>query len=241
MPLTGYDETLIRFQLEKLKYKTDLQVTNSGDIAVTREGDLQFGDFQTNALFRLVERWRQSESTINHLFEVMFQSIQTFEKLTKSRQLGEGSSLSNNPIAFHEVTDTIIEHQLIASTLAGSIFVVLNNLLQRFKKDLNASLDQWQSATPKIETFSIGEIYQAAAANFRHYDEWAATKSPTKQQLESMSVLCGLLGCPVFSEKGYPSIQTNICEQVLLKVSKESVDYLHEITFEYAKKLAKYS
>ena len=88
---------------------------------------------------------------------------------------------------------------------------------------------------------SIGEIYQAAAANFRHYDEWASTKNLTKQQLESMSVLCGLLGCPVSSAKGYRSIRTNVCDQVLLKVSKESVDNLHEITFDYAKKLANYS
>ncbi|MBK7301100.1 MAG: hypothetical protein IPI79_12675 [Moraxellaceae bacterium] len=67
MPLEGYNETLARFQLEKLKVCADLHVDKSGNIAITRDGDLQMGNTQVNAMFRLVERWRHSESTINEL------------------------------------------------------------------------------------------------------------------------------------------------------------------------------
>ena len=126
--------------------------------------------------------------------------------------------------------------------LAGSIFVVLNNLLQRFKQDLNVSDNEWKSASPTIKGFSIGEIFAAAAANFRHYDEWARVKikSPSEQQMSSMKVLCGLLDCSVLTDRGFPTIRTNECGSILMMVSNGSVDYLHQITFDYAKALSKY-
>jgi hypothetical protein len=43
MALIGYDETLIRFGLESLKSCVDVQPSKRGDIAETRDGDLQMG------------------------------------------------------------------------------------------------------------------------------------------------------------------------------------------------------
>ena len=240
MPLKGYDETLARFQLEKLKSRIDLQLTKSGDIAITRDGDLQMGNTQSNAMFRLVERWRQSESTINELFSPMLRTSRQLEELSKARELGGGPSLGQDPEAYHEVTNTILECQSVSSVLAGSIFVVLNNLLQRFKQDLNVSDDEWKLASPTIKSFSIGEIFSAAAANFRHYDEWASAKTPKGNQIVSMEVLCGLLDCHVQTARGFPTIRTNICGSILMMISNGSVDYLHQITFDYAKALSKY-
>jgi hypothetical protein len=240
MPLEEYDKTLVRFQLEKLKNSVDLQLTKSGDIAITRDGDLQMGDVQSNAMFRLVERWRQSESTINELFGPMLRASRQLEELTKARELGESPSLGQDPKAYHHVTEAIIEYQSLSSVLAGSIFVVANNFLQRFKKDLNASCDEWKLAVPQINNFSIGEIFSAAAANFRHYDEWARTKVPNEKQLAKMTVLCGLLAFPVQTKHGFPTIRTNVCGSVLMMVSEGSVDHFHQITFDYAKALGKY-
>jgi hypothetical protein len=75
MSLPGFDETLIRFGLEALKSRVDLQVSKSDDIAVTRDGILQMGNAQVNGLFRLVERWRRSESTISDLFSLQIMHL----------------------------------------------------------------------------------------------------------------------------------------------------------------------
>ncbi|MBI1174918.1 MAG: hypothetical protein GC139_06600 [Sideroxydans sp.] len=240
MPPQRFDQTLSRFGLERLKSGLDLQVTPSGDIAITRDGDLQLGNLNTNGLFRFIERWRQSESTIAELFTPMAREATRFENLSRSRKRGEYPTLTLNPQAYHEITDSIIEAQLVASTLAGSIAVILNNLLQRLKQDLKAPDDEWHQAKPIFSDFSLGEIFAAAAANFRHYDEWASTQLPTKQQLTSMSVICGLLNVPVQTEKGFPSIRTNECGNILMLISKGDIETLHRLTVEYAKSLAKY-
>jgi len=237
----GFDLTLSRFGLEQLKNRLDLQLTKTGDIAVTRDGDLQLGNTQANALFRFVERWRHSESTIAELFGPLVRADRTLEELSGARERGEGPSLSQTPQAYHDVTEAIVESQLISSTLAGSISVILNNLLQRLKLDLNASSDEWRLSAPLVMGFSVGEVFAAAAANFRHYDEWAATKVPDAKQMTSMKVLCGLLDVPVRTTHGFPTIRSNVCGKVLMLVSRGSIDTLHETTFDYAKSLAKHN
>lgn len=240
MPPQGFDQTLLQFGLENLKRGLDLQLTKSGDIALTRDGDLQLGKPRENSMFRFIERWRQSESAITELFGPMAKAATKLESLSSARKRGEAPVLSQNPEAYHEVTDSIVEAQLVSSTLAGSIAVLQNSLFQRLKRDLNASDDEWRQTTPAFAGFSLGEIFTAAAANFRHYDEWASIKSPTTQQLASMKVLCGLLNMPVQTAQGFPTIRTNVCGSVLMLLSQGSLETLHQITVGYAKSLAKY-
>jgi hypothetical protein len=215
MPLPGYAETLNRFCLGKLKCRVDLHLSKSGDIASTRDGDLQMGDTQTNALFRFVERWRQSESTVNDLFSPMLRASQQLAELSKARTQDKGPSLSMNPNAYHAVTESILEYQSVSSVLSGAILVVLNNLLQRFKNDMRQTSDDWKLSGTKINNHSIGVIFTDAAANFRHYDEWARSKKPNPQQL----VLCDLLNLPVLTTHGSPTICTNVCGDVLMSIS----------------------
>lgn len=235
-----FDEILLRFGLTKLKTGLDLQLNKFGDIAVTRDGDLQLGNATANGMFRFIERWRQRESTIRELFVPMVKAAQTFEELSTARQRGEPPTLSKDAAAYHEVTDAIIEAQLVFSTLAGSIAVILNSLLYRLKLDVNASDAQWRQAGKLFATFSIGEVFSAAAANFRHYDEWAASKSLTAQQLSSMKVLSGLLNIPIQTVHGVASIRNNVCGEILMLVSQGSIDTLNEVTVGFAKALAKY-
>lgn len=240
MPPQDYDQTLARFGLESLKSGLDLQVTKGGDIAVTRDGDLQLGNSRTSGMFRFIERWRQSESAIAELFGPMTRASEKLESLSSARERGTGPSLSINPKEYHETTDSIVEAQLVSSTLAGAIAVIQHNLLVRLKLDLNASEDEWRKASPAFGGYSLGEIFSAAAANFRHYDEWASMKSPTAQQLASMNVLCSLLNAPVLTAHGHPSIRTNVCGRVIMLLSRGSIDTLHQLTVEYAKSLAKH-
>ena len=240
MPIREFDETLSRFGLDRLKRGLDLQLTETGDLATTRDGDLQLGNTQANALFRLVERWRHSETTIGELFPTMVRAAAELKKLSEARDRGEAPELHVNPMEYHATTEAIIEADLLSSTLAGAIFVILNNLLIRLKLDLGASHEEWRLAAPLIKGQSVGQIVSAAAANFRHFDEWSATRMPTKEQLKSMNVLCAVLGCPVQSAKGFPTIRSNVCGAVLEHLVQGSLDTLHESTFAYAKSLAKY-
>lgn len=241
MPLKDYNQILVRFGLESLKSGLDLQLTKCGDIAITRDGDLQLGNLRKNGMFRFIERWRQSESAIAELFGPMARASSKLESLSFARDNGTGPSLSRNPKEYHEATDSIVEAELVSATLAGTIAVIQHNLLVRLKLDLNASEDEWRKTPPAFGGYSLGEIFSAAAANFRHYDEWASTKSPTAQQLASMKVLCALLNIPVLTAHGDPSIRSNVCGKVLMLLSRGSIDTLHQITVEYAKSLAKHS
>ncbi len=240
MPIREFDETLSRFGLDHLKCALDLQLTQSGDLATTRDGDLQLGSTQANALFRLVERWRHSETTIGKLFPLMVQAGVELKALSGARERGEAPALHVNPKAYHAATEAILEADLLSSTLAGAIFVILNNLLIRLKLDLNASNDEWRLATPIVQGQSFGQVVSAAAANFRHFDEWAACKTPTSKQLESMKVLGAVLGCPVQSSQGFPTMRSNVCWAVLERLFQNSIDALHQSTFAYAKSLARF-
>ncbi len=241
MPLAGYLETLSRFGIEKLHGSLDLQLTKGGDIAATRDGHMQFGSTQGNALFRLIERWRHSETVINELFGPMLRSARQFEDLSGARARDQGPSLGGDPKAYHDVTDAIVESRLIAATLAGSIAVILHSLLMRFKLDLNASEADWEATPPLTGGFSLGQVFTATAANFRHYDEWAAAKKVlSKQQVPNMTVLCGVLGLPLTNLYGYPTLRENVCSDVLMKITNGSVNDLHAMIFEFAKRLAKF-
>lgn len=235
----GFDQTLSRFGLENLK-GIDLQLTKGGDIALTRDGDLQLGNFRANGMFRFIERWRWSESTITQLFMPMVQAANKLDSLVTAREQGQAPLLWENPQAYHEATDYIVELQLVSSTLAGAIAVILNNLFQRLKRDLNTSDEEWHLTTPTFASFSIGEIFSAAATNFRHYDEWASAKTPSPRHLASMKVLCGVLNKPVQTEKGFPTIRANKCGNVLMLLTEGSIETLHQLTVGYAKSLAKY-
>jgi hypothetical protein len=240
MPPQDFDETLVRFGLESLKPEWDIQVTQSGDIATTRDGDLQLGNARANGMFRFIERWGQSESAIAELFGPMTRAAKRLESLSSERANGTGPSLSKDPQQYHKATDAIVEAQLVSSTLAGAIAVIQNNLLIRLKLDLSASEHEWREAPPAFRGYSLGQIFSAAAANFRHYDEWASTRPPTSQQRPSMEILCSVLNLPMLTAHGHPSIRTNVCDKVLMLLSRGSVDTLHQLTVEYAKSLAKH-
>jgi hypothetical protein len=84
---------------------------------------------------------------------------------------------------------------------------------------------------------SIGVVFAAAAANFRHHDEWARARTLGNVQRGSMEPLCAILGLDLWTQ-GRPTVRTNVCRETLMRISDGSVDRLHQLTFDYAKALA---
>ena len=240
MPLPNYEETLKRFGLERLQSGiVDLTLDEKGNIAQGRDQSLKVGDTKTNALFVFVESWRQIDSTVSTLFESIRTASKQLHDLETARQCGNGVSISIDPRAYHAETDSILECQSICSVLAGSIFVVLSNLLLRLRGDLgiNKKSDTWKKSGTIIKNHSFGEIIEASANNFRHCDEWACAKTPTDQQRSSMEVLCNVLDLPLEGKDSYPTIRKNVCDKILSRISDDSVDELYQRMFDFAKKL----
>lgn len=237
MRIMDYEQALVLFDLSKLKTKglVDLTVDANGNIAITRDGDLQMGEARVNALFRLLERWRISQFTVNALYATW---RSTRDELKTIQCQHKNSSLVADPRRFHSEAESISELEENAGILAGAIFVVLNNLLQRFKQDLELSQGPTAASTPTPPPFEA--VITAAAANFRHYDEWAGSSVVNSQQQKSVSTLCHFLGMQSKGTSGRPAIRSNVCGLVLEKLSDDAVETLYRKLFDCAKAAARY-
>ena len=237
MRIMDYDQALVLFNLSMLKTKglVDSTMDKNGSIAVTRDGHLQMGEARVNALFRLLERWRISQFTVDELYATW---RSTRDELKTLRSQHHNSSLVADPRKSHSEAESLSELEENSGILAGAIFVVLNNLLQRFKQDLEIFQSSTAASAPNQPPFEA--VIIAAAANFRHYDEWAGSHATNSQQQKSVSALCQFLGMPPNGASGRPAIRSNVCGLVLEKLSDDAVETLHRKLFEYAKTAARY-
>jgi hypothetical protein len=236
MRTPDYLETLNRYGLSRLLRGGDLQLTAEGNIAVTADGDLQFGDTVCNAIFRLVQAWIFNQPTLGELFEAMLSTSERLKKILGDRRTGVGASLSQDASAYHQETTAIGDHESSSAIYAGTICLVLNDLLQQFKSDLGPTTHAWEQSGPSFGGYSIGEVFRAAANNFRHHDEWARTPEPTDRQLKAMNVLWSVLEKQPRAN-GVQRIRENVCREILLAVSARSEERMHELVFEFATSL----
>jgi len=234
MRITDYDQALSLFDLSKLKSKGlgDLQLDADGNIAQARDGDWQMGPQRVNALFRLVERWRVSQFTIDELFNAWRGAA---DERNAMQSQSNHTSLVLNPQQYWTNAESIAELGENSGILAGTIFVVLDNLVQRFRQDLGETTIAAYSAQQPFDA-----VIHAAAANFRHYDEWATSKVITPQQKRSIAAVCSYLSVPIEGANGAPGIRSNVCSTVLEKLSEDSATNLHRKLFDYAKATAHY-
>lgn len=235
MGIADFDQTLSRFGLEKLKQLVDLTLDSNGKIAVTRDGDWQMGELRVNALFRLVGRWRISQPTIDELTRMW--RVATIEAHAIEGR-PDRATIMSDPTGYWRDEESLVELRENAAILAGSIFVVVSNLTERFRKDLNTPRNG--AAAPSSPQQPFDALVWAAAANFRHYDEWAGLSTIERKQRQSLKVLCPYLGIPIEEPKGVPGIRDNACSDVLRKLSAESDRDLHQRLFDYAKSAACY-
>lgn len=218
----------------------DLQLTPQGDIAVTADGDLKWGDDRINAMHRLVQRWCFNVPTLAGLFKLVTHAHTTRQQLNDEMNLIAPIVFQNtqNIQRFHDINNEVGASTFGGAACAGAIMVVLHNLLMRYKADLNATKEKWEICTPQIEGRSLGSIVAAGAANFRHHDEWARCNPPNEQQLRSIEVIATVLKQPIAPNgKGHP-FRGNVCPEILSVLSDGDIEVLSRRFFAFAKDLA---
>jgi hypothetical protein len=231
-----YEEVVNAYGIDLLKAPGDLQLTPEGSIAV-HDGDLKLGNDRYNALFRLVQAWRYNSPTLEGLFNLVVDAGKAKAQLSKDQNelmsLLAATRWSRDTVEeYHSVNDEIGANEIGEGACAGALFVILNNLLLRFKNDLKIAQDRWESCGHLINGVSLGSLVSAAANNFRHHDEWRRSRPPTQQQLPSMRVILQALG------SGPQPIGGNVCPKILGAISGGSYESLTRTLFEFAKNVA---
>ena len=231
-----YEQEIETYAIRLLKAPGDLQLTANGDIAV-HDGDLKLGNDQYNAMFRLVQAWRFNSPTLQGLFNLATDSGKAQDRLTKEQDelmsLLAATNWSRDSMKeYHSKNDEIGANEIGEGACAGALFIILSNLLLRFKSDLQVAQDRWVNCGPLMNGISVGSLVGAAANNFRHYDEWRRTSPPTQQQLSSMNVIWQVIGSvPV-------PIRENVCPKILEVISGGSYEKLNQRFFEFTKSVS---
>lgn len=231
-----YENTIAAYNLEILKPGADLEISGTGDLQLMGDGHAKFGDDAFNAMFRLVQRWCFNAPTL----EVLFDSVahtRAQKQQFEAEKNDTAAAMFDDPQAiqkFHRLTDEIVASEFGCAAYAGTIMVVLDNLLQRFKSDLKATWDDWGKCGPLIEGHSIGSIIRAAANNFRHHDEWARTDPPDTKQWPSIPVIAAVLKQAIAPDGARHPFRQNVCPDVVAALSAGSFEQLNRNFFAFA-------
>lgn len=223
----SYNDTVEAYGLEILQAPEDWSIVD-GDLALTKDLDIQVGDNAYNALFRLVQEVRLSVPHLRFLFDLVA-SLQAHRKELDDRidALAEEkwlrfdikTYLQPDPVyldAFHATVDEMGAASYGFATYGGCVALLLAGSLLRFKDDVEAKGDDWNKAAPLFDGCSFGQVIVAAANGFRHDDEWSKTRPPTPQQKASQDILSIAL-------QGQPRPKERVpgrCDEVLALLSQ---------------------
>jgi hypothetical protein len=220
--------------------ESDWRIDETGDLDMTLDGHPNFGDDRANAMHRLIQRWCFNAPILNVLFSLAAHSNATTLRLDAERQV-IAPLVFHNPQSmerYRDIDNEMVAHTFGGSACAGAVMVVLNNDLMRYRDDLKPPVDKWQSSSPQIEGRSLGSIITAAAANFRHHDEWARTNPPTDQQLVSIRVIADVLKQPIAMNGNRHPFRDNVCPDLLEAISEGNFEILSQRFFAFAKDVA---
>jgi hypothetical protein len=184
-----------------------------------------------------VEAGRFNSPTLEGLFNLVIAAEEARSRLSGEQERALETVFAANWSAnslkqYHSKNEEIGANEIGEAACAGALFVILSNILSRFRNDTRASQELWAKGEPLINGVSLGILIRAAANNFRHYDEWRSASAPTAQQLASMEVLLKALTMPP------QIIRENVCPKVIKIISNGDFGYLNDSLFEFAKSIA---
>lgn len=233
------NEVITRYDLKYLLPDgcLDLQLTNSGDIALTDDRrDLRVGNLVQNAIFRLVQMWRYQTGPLGNLFIMLEDGWSVEESLDVELDAlplftAFPKDLNREMLdRYHEINDYLAALEMSRLVYAGTIMVSLVSMLRRYWKDLHASPSRWSGSGPSFGGQAFGPLIEAAANSFRHEDEWARAKVHDGRQNNSITILTAAL-------KDERPVIRNACPEVLALIAENKLENLGVSVFEFAKAL----
>ena len=108
---------------------------------------------------------------------------------------------------------------VIRDAFAGTIVLVLHDMLAGYWRESGGSRAQWKRATPSFGGYSFPQVLAAALDNYRHFADWDAQKPATLAQMRSVRVLAGVLDIPVKKAAKRPAFRGNVCWAVLERLT----------------------
>lgn len=195
----SYKNVVDTYNIKILKTVATIQISETGGPKMIN-GDFQLGDIKYNAMFRLVQKWRASAPNLSNEFSSTTK-LQDQIRHYRNEKNKIANILHSNPDKIpylHGLNDKIASCVSQIESMAGNIIMILDNLLDRFYKDLGLqnieSLNKpSNSGINLINKYTFGEIVIAAANNYRHHGEWAITNKLTKRQQKSIKVIGAIL------------------------------------------------
>lgn len=235
--LSAYELVVTDHGLGEILAGGDLQSTASGDIALTRDGDLKWGNDRCNAMHRLVQRWCFNAHVLETLFGLVIEEGRRKQQAEREREVVASVAFTQPQMTeqFYALGKEIGAGEFGGAACAGAIMVVLNNLLQRCKTDLSGVTPKWEGGGPLFSGRSLGEIVEAAANNFRHHDEWARTRSPDSRQRRSIAVIEAVLDYTAMSPALVVPWRRNACADLIAVIGGSDFATLEHRFFAFAK------
>ncbi|MCG2642435.1 MULTISPECIES: hypothetical protein [Bradyrhizobium] len=239
-----YDEMVETYNLSILTEAGDWSLDATGDLVMTKDGDLQHGDLAYNGLFRLVRMWRYSEPHLRYLYATVNDQMSQHAALDDDlnavgekahEEIMRGQCIPSRAFgeALHDVLDQQAAAVFGAGIYAGSLMLMLSTVLLRLRDDIEGKRC-WSTVGPSINGHSIGAIVEAGANGFRHADEWAKTRPPTAQQKRSQDIIEGALHGRPQPNEGSPGA----CVELLAVLSGGTFEGLATNVFTFAHNLA---
>lgn len=109
---------------------------------------------------------------------------------------------------------------LVRDAFAGTIVLVLHEMLDAYWRDNKGSRAQWKRAHPTFRGYSVPQVLAAALDNFRYYADWDAQKPSTVAQVRSVRILTSVLQIHVKKNAKRPAFRGNVCWAVLEQLAE---------------------
>lgn len=232
-----YESVVSKYALGAILAGGDLQLTPQGNIAVTADGDLQFGNDKCNAVHRLVLRWCYNARILEILFALITQESQRTREAESDRNSIASSLFTNRALieTFHALAGDMAAGEFGGAACGGAVMVVISNILLRYKHDLTPVNAKWAGLEPKFSGYSFGEVVVAAANNFRHHDEWARATVLDARQQKSIDVINAALAWSGLASASVAPWRRNACADLVPVIGGSDFSQLEQHFFEFAK------
>lgn len=180
-------------------------------------------DEEYSVLFRFSSSFFYSWPALTHIFTLLSQSLgykSIFDREVFNRSANEEQL-------------AMIESSRIC---AETIIFIASGLLTSLNKALGNDKNLWASVAPKIESYSIGRLFDAAANHLRHHEEWRLAEDLSQRQTISIEMLAKILNEPI--QENRHSLGFNRAIEILDAISKFSLDEFAKYICQFANNLA---